>query len=70
MAPGANQYESTGIWDEKTKTLTYHGKGPGEVTTVSTMRFIDQDNRVGTRVAKDAGGKIVEDTLFKLTRQK
>src|SRR5262245_53892380 len=70
MAPGASHYESTGTWDEKTSTLTYKGKGPGDVTTVSTMRFVDEYNRVGTRVAKDAAGKIVQDTLFKLTRQK
>ena len=70
MAPGANHYEATGTWDEKTKTLTYKGKGPGDVTTVSTMRFIDKDNRVGTRVAKNAAGKLVQDTRFELTRQK
>lgn len=69
MAPGANHYEATGTWDEESNTLTYHGKGPGNVTTVSTMRFIDKDNRVGTRVAKDAAGKVVQDTRFKLTRQ-
>jgi hypothetical protein len=70
MAPGANHYEATGTWDEKTNTLTYKGKDPGDVTTVSTMRFIDKDNRVGTRVAKDAAGKVVQDARFKLTRQK
>src|SRR5262245_26228588 len=70
MSPGANHYEATGTWDEKSNTLTYKGKGPGDVTTLSTMRFIDEDNRVGTRVAKDAVGKVVQDTTFKLTRQK
>jgi hypothetical protein len=70
MAPGANHYEATGSWDEKTNTLTYKGTGPGDVTTVSTMRFIDKDNRVGTRVAKNAVGKLVQDTRFHLTRQK
>ncbi|MFO0844775.1 MAG: DUF1579 family protein [Gemmataceae bacterium] len=70
MAPGANHYEAAGTWDERTNTLTYKGKGPGDVTTVSTMRFIDKDNRVGTRVAKNAAGKLVQDTRFKLTRQK
>ena len=70
MAPGANHYEATGTWDEKTNTLTYKGKGPRDVTTVSTMRFIDKDNRVGTRVAKNAAGKLVQDTRFKLTRLK
>jgi Protein of unknown function (DUF1579) len=70
MAPGANHYEATATWDEKTDTLTYTGKGPGDVTTVSTMRFIDKDNRVGTRAAKNAAGKLVQDTRFKLTRQK
>jgi Protein of unknown function (DUF1579) len=70
MSPGANHYEATGTWDEKSSTLTYKGRGPGDVTTVSTMRFIDEDNRVGTRVAKDAAGKLVQDTTFKLTRQK
>jgi hypothetical protein len=34
------------------------------------MRFIDKDNRVGTRVAKNAAGKLVQDTRFKLTQQK
>ena len=70
MAPGANHYEATGTWDEKSTTLSYKGKGPGDVTTVSTMRFIDKDNRVGTRVATDATGKLVQDTRFKLTREK
>ena len=70
MAPGANHYEATGTWDEKSSTLTYKGKGPGDVTTVSTMRFIDKDNRVGTRVAKNAAGKLVQDTRFKLTRER
>jgi hypothetical protein len=70
MAPGANHYEATATWDEKSSTLTYKGTGPGDVTTLSTMRFIDKDNRVGSRVAKDAAGKIVESTRFKLTRLK
>jgi len=69
MAPGANHYEAICTWDEKSNTLSYKGKGPGEVTTVSTMRFIDKDNRVGTRVATDGAGKVVQDTVFKLTRQ-
>jgi hypothetical protein len=34
------------------------------------MHFIDEDNRVGTRVAKNAAGKLVQDTRFKLTRLK
>src|SRR5262245_42849009 len=70
MAPGANYYEAICAWDEESNTLSYSGKGPGDVTTVSTMRFIDNDNRVGTRVATDATGKVVQDTVFKLTRQK
>ena len=70
MAPGANQYEGTGTWDEKSNTLSYKGKGPGDVTFVSTMHFIDEDNRVGTRVAKNAVGKLVQDARFKLARQK
>ena len=70
MAPGANHYEGTGTWDEKSNTLSYKGKGPGDVTFASTMRFIDKDNWEATRVARDAAGKIVQDTRFKLTRQK
>jgi hypothetical protein len=70
MAPGANQYEGTGTWDENSNTLRYKGKGPGDVTFVSTMRFIDKDNWEATRVARDAAGKLVQDTLFKLTRLK
>ena len=57
-------------WDEKSSTLTYKGKGPRDVTFVSTWRFIDNDNREATRIATDAAGKVVQDTLFKLTRQK
>ena len=70
MAPGANHYEATGTWDEKSNTLTYKAKGPGDVTIVSTMRFIDKDNREATRVATDAAGKLFQDARFKLTRQK
>jgi hypothetical protein len=70
MAPGANHYQATATWNEKTNTLTYKGKGPGDVTFVSTMHFIDEDNRVGTRVAKNAVGKLVQDARFKLARQK
>jgi hypothetical protein len=69
MAPGAGHYEAIATWDEESQTLTYKGTGPGDVTSVSTMRFIDNNNRVGTRVAKDATGRIVQDTLFKLTRE-
>ena len=70
MTPGANHYEGTGTWDEKSNTLNYKGKGPGDVTFVSTMRFIDKDNCEATRVARDAAGKVVQDARFKLTRQK
>jgi hypothetical protein len=70
MAPGANHYEGTGTWDEESGTLSYKGKGPGDVTFVSTMRFIDKDNCEATRVARDAAGKVVQDARFKLTRQK
>jgi hypothetical protein len=70
IGPGGGRYEGTGTWDEKSKTLTYKGKGPGDVTFVSTMRFIDNDNREATRVATDPAGKVVQDALFKMTRQK
>jgi len=70
LAPGANHYEAICTWDENSNTLSYKGKGPGDITTVSTMRFIDKDNRIGTRVATDAKGNVVQDTLFKLTREK
>jgi hypothetical protein len=70
MAPGANHYEAICNWDEESNTLSYRGKGPGDVTTESTMHFVDKDNRVGTRVATDATGKVVQNTRFKLTRQK
>src|SRR5262249_1767355 len=67
MAPGANHYEATGTWDEKTNTLIYKGKGPGDVTFVSTMRFIDKDNWEATRVARNAPGKVVQHAPFNLT---
>jgi hypothetical protein len=57
-------------WDEKSNTLTYETKGPGDGTILSTMHFLDQDNRVGTRVARDAEDKLFQDVRFKLTRQK
>src|SRR5262249_51102268 len=58
MAPGANHYESAGTWDEKTKTLTYKGKGPGDVTFVSTMSFIDEDNRIRDPCGEERCGQI------------
>src|SRR5215468_6962950 len=70
IGPGGGRYEGTGTWDEKSSTLTYKGKGPGDLTFVSTWRFIDNDNREATRLATDPAGKVVQDTLFKLTRQK
>jgi hypothetical protein len=70
MAPGGDHFEATGAWDEKSNTLTYRAKGPGGVTIVSTMRFINKDNREATRVATDAAGKLFQDARFKLTRQK
>jgi hypothetical protein len=70
IGPGGGRYEGTATWDEKASTLNYKGKGPGDVTYVSTWRFIDKDHRESTRVARDAAGKVVEDTLIKLTRQK
>src|SRR5262249_6842210 len=70
MPPSPHHYEGTGAWDETSNTLSYKGKGPGDVTFVSTMRFIDKDNWEATRVARDAAGKLVQDTLFKLTRLK
>ena len=52
------------------QSTVYKGKGPGDVTFESTWRFIDNDNREATRIARDAAGKVVQDTLFKMTRQK
>jgi hypothetical protein len=70
MGSGGARYEGTGIWDEKSSTFTYRGKGPGDVTFVSTWRFIDNDHREATRIATDLTGKVVQDAFFKLTRQK
>ena len=70
IGPGGGRYEGTGSWDEKSRTFTYKGKGPRDVTFVSTWRFIDNDNREATRIATDPAGKVVQDTLFKLTREK
>ena len=70
IAPGGDHFQATGTWDEKSSTLSHQAKGPGDVTIVSTMRFIDRDNREATRVAKDAAGKLYQDARFKLTRQK
>ena len=70
IGPGGGRYEGTGTWDEKSSTLTYKGKGPGDVTFVSTWRFIDNDTREATRIARDAAGRLVQDARFKLARQK
>jgi hypothetical protein len=70
IGPGGGRYEGTGSWDEKSRTFTYKGKGPGDVTFVSTWRFIDNDKREATRIARDAAGKVVQHSRFKLTRQK
>jgi hypothetical protein len=70
IAPGGDHFAATGTWDEKSQTLSYQAKGPADVTIVSTMRFIDADNREATRVARDAAGKLFQDARFRLTRQK
>jgi hypothetical protein len=62
--------EVTGAWDEKAKIFASKGNMGNGVTTVETMRFIDDDNREGQLIAKDAAGKTVLDIRVKLTRQK
>ncbi len=62
--------EMTGTWDEKAKTLTTKGDLEEGVTVISVMRFLDNDTREVTYVAKDAKGKIYLDIRGKVTRQK
>lgn len=61
--------EEAGTWDEQSKTLTTKADVDG-ITVLSTMRFIDNDTRELTRVAKDGKGKVYLDMRSKLTRQK
>jgi hypothetical protein len=62
--------EETGTWDDASKTLTSKADLGEGITVVSTMRFVDNDNRELTRVARDAKGKVYLDIRSKLTRQK
>jgi hypothetical protein len=62
--------EMTGTWDEKTKTFTVKGDFGDGITAIATMRFLDNDNRESTLIAKDATGKIYLDSRGKLTREK
>ncbi len=62
--------EMIGAWNEKTKTLTAKGDFGDGITAIATMRFIDNDNRESTLIAKDGAGKIYLDVRGKLTRQK
>ena len=61
--------ETAGEWDEKSKTMTMK-EMVGEVTIVTSMRFVDNDNREMTVVARDAAGKLYIDTHGKLSRTK
>jgi hypothetical protein len=62
--------ETTGAWDEKSKTMTFKGDFGNGITSVSKMRFVDKDTREAVMTAKDKSGKVYLDVHVKLVRQK
>jgi hypothetical protein len=65
-----NATESTGQWDEKTRTLTWTGSLGDGVTAVSVWKFTDKNTLDWTRIAKDDKGKIYVNIEGKSVRQK
>ena len=50
--------ESTGTWDERSKTFTFTSRPAGGVTGVITLRFLDETTFVHSIIARDTGGEI------------
>lgn len=51
--------ELTGQWDEDTKTLTFTGSEPNEVTCTSSLRLVSPDRAEWQGVWRDKSGSIV-----------
>lgn len=62
--------ESLGTWDEQTQTLTFKSDLGDGFGAVSTMKFLDKDNREATLIVTDVQGKVYLSSMSKLTRQK
>ena len=65
-----NSGESTGQWDEKTKTITWTDTDAMGVTNVMHWRFTNADTLDWDVLAKDKNGKVYLDMKGKLTRKK
>jgi hypothetical protein len=62
--------ESTGQWNETTRTMTWRGDLPGGRTLVHEVCFPDRDTQEWKLAVKDAEGKVLVEGHGKLTRRK
>ena len=62
--------ESTGIWDNDQKTMTWVSTGNPDAVTTNQQRFTDKDHMVWDVVTKDRTGKQLFHMEGKSTRKK
>ena len=63
-------HESTGHWDEKSKTLSTSEEMNDGITSYSRIRFVDKDTHVWSAIAKNKQGKEFFHMEGKVTRKK
>ena len=62
--------ESTGQWNEKSKTMTWMRTNPEGITSIAHWRFVDANTLEWDMIAKDKDGKVYLDLTGKMTRKK
>jgi hypothetical protein len=60
----------TGVWDEKTATMTWEGVHENGVRTKGTHRIVDEDHQEWSVTATNRAGTVVMDLSGKSTRRK
>lgn len=61
--------ETTGQWDEESKTMTYKSTDPKQVTGIMTLRFVSPDRIDWHRVWREKDGRIVMEIDGRLIRR-
>jgi hypothetical protein len=67
---GGTATETTGKWDEDSKTLTWTGTLAKDISFVSRWKMTSKDTMEGAAIAKDGSGKVYLDVASKSTRRK
>jgi len=62
--------DSTGTWDEETRTMTWKGDLRDGSSLLNVVRFTDKDTQEWKLVVKDKAGKALTEMHGKLTRRK